>query len=297
MPEDHRNEEVRILERIRRGERVETYETERVRKDGTRIDVALTVSPVESPLLGVIGAAIVARDVTDAKRRRQAQEFLARSAAALDASLDFDTTARTIVETAVPELGELCVMDLIGRDGMIGNSVVAAADPAVAAELERIRGRTPLPPGGEHPVAQVLRRGRPLVWRDLTAPDVVAQVAQSDEHRELMARAGYRSAAVVPMVARGRTLGTLSFLHIKRDLRYDESDLALLQDLGDRAANALDNAALYEERDHVARTLQRGLRPERAAEIPGVEMAVVFEAAGEGIEVGGDFYDVFETPD
>jgi serine phosphatase RsbU (regulator of sigma subunit) len=59
----------------------------------------------------------------------------------------------------------------------------------------------------------------------------------------------------------------------------------------------LDNAYLYSERDRVARTLQRGLRPEAPAAIPGVETAVVFEAAGEGIEVGGDFFDILETPD
>ena len=297
IPDDRRNEEVRILDRIRRGERVQTYETERLRKDGQRIDVALTVSPIETPDLGVVGAASVSRDVTEAKRRRKAQEFLARAAAALDASLDVRATARTIVETAVPELAEVCLIDRIRPDGMIGDSVVASVDAKAAAELEEIRDRFPLDPAGEHPVAQVLRSRRPMVWRDLTSPRVVSQVAQSDEHKDFMARAGYRSAAVVRLVARGRTLGALSFLHAQRDVRYDEGDLALLQDLANRAAIALDNASLYEERDRVARTLQRGLRPERTAEIPGVETAIVFEAAGEGIEVGGDFYDVFETAD
>jgi serine phosphatase RsbU (regulator of sigma subunit) len=86
-------------------------------------------------------------------------------------------------------------------------------------------------------------------------------------------------------------------MHVESDRRYGEDDLELLADLGRRAAVALDNAYLYSERDRVARTLQRGLRPEAPEAIPGVETAVVFEAAGEGIEVGGDFFDILGTPD
>jgi PAS domain S-box-containing protein len=293
IPDDHRNEEMRILERIKRGERVETYETERLQKDGTRIDVSLTVSPLDVPGQGIIGASAVARDVTIAKRRRDAQAFLAKASSELDRSLDPIGAARAIAETAVPELSELCVIDLCRPDGLIGGSVVVATDPAMARELEAIRERNPLDLEGDHPVAQALRAERPLVFRDLTSPEI----AQSDEHQAFIRKAGYRSAAVVPMMARGRHLGALSFLHVESDRRYSEDDLELLADLGRRAAVVLDNAYLYSERDRVARTLQRALRPEQPAAIPGVETAVVFEAAGEGIEVGGDFFDIFETPD
>jgi serine phosphatase RsbU (regulator of sigma subunit) len=109
--------------------------------------------------------------------------------------------------------------------------------------------------------------------------------------------AGYNSAAVVPLVARGRTLGALSFLHASNDLRYDDGDLEFLTELGERAALALDNARLYRERDRVAKNLQRGLRPPQPAEVPGLEISVVFEAAGEGIDVGGDLYDVLPCED
>ncbi len=297
VPSDHKNEEQVILDKVRRGERIETYETERIRKDGARVDVSLTVSPIEQPVLGIVGASVIARDITAEKRRRRAQEFLVAATRGLDASLDFTETARTIVATAVPELAAVCVMDFVRRDGMIGDSVVAAADPKVAARLERIRKQSPLDPEGKHPVAQVLREGQPMVWRDLTSPVVIDQVAQSDEHRHLMSDAGYNSAAVVALVARGRTLGALSFLHASTDLRYDAADLDLLSELADRAAIALDNARLYQERDEMARNLQRGLRPPHPAEVPGLEISVVFEAAGEGIEVGGDLYDVLPTDD
>jgi PAS domain S-box-containing protein len=297
VPPDHKDEEKVILERVKRGERLETYETERIRADGTRIAVSLTVSPIRSAMRGLVGASVVARDITAEVRRRRAQDFLVTASRLLDTSLDPTETARTIVSTAVPDLADLCLIDFHRADGWLGDTVVAAGNPEMAARLERIRREQPLDPGGEHPVAQVLRLNQPMVWRDLKAPEVVDKVSQNADHLQLMRDAGYNSAAVVPLVARGRTLGALSFLHAHKDMRYDSGDLEFLAELGERAALALDNARLFRERDRVAKNLQRGLRPPRPAEVPGLEISVVFEAAGEGIEVGGDLYDVLPSED
>ncbi len=297
IPADHKNEEQEILARVRRGERVETYETERIRKDGVRIDVSLTVSPIEHPERGIVGASVIARDITAEIRRRRAQDFLVAATRGLDASLDFRRTARNIVETAVPELAAFCVLDFVRPDGWIGDSIVGGSDPATAAELEEIRQQAPLDPRGEHPAAQVLRAGRPMVWRDLTSPDVMRTVVQSEEHRRLIESTRYRSAAVVPLVARGTTLGVLSFLHASTDLRYEADDLELLSELADRAALALDNARLYEERDRIAQNLQRRLRPPEPPYVPGLDASVVFTAYGEGMEIGGDLYDILPTAD
>ncbi|HXS32891.1 MAG TPA: GAF domain-containing SpoIIE family protein phosphatase [Solirubrobacterales bacterium] len=231
------------------------------------------------------------------ERRRQALEFLVEATRGLDASLDFGRTARTIVETAVPELAELCVIDLVRRDGWVGDSIVGAANPAAAPILEEIRRRAPLDPRGQHPVAQVLRAGRPMVWSDLTVPDVLQTVVQNDEHRRLIEEANYRSAAVAPLVARGSTLGTLSLLHTSTDLSYDVEDLQLLAELADRAALALDNARLFEERDRIAQNLQRGLRPPEPPYVLGLDLSVVFDPYGEGMEIGGDLYDILPTDD
>jgi PAS domain S-box-containing protein len=297
IPPDHKNEEQMILDKVRQGERLDTYETERLRADGARIAVALTISQIRSPVHGVIGASVIARDVTAVKRRRQAQDFLLAASRLLDSSLDPDRTARTILETAVPELAELCVLDYLRADGWLGDSIVGGIDPSAAARLEEIRRASPLNPAGEHPVAQVLRAGKPMVWRDLKAPGVVEDVAQNEDHRQLMDDAGYNSAAVVPLIARGRTLGALSFLHAHGDRRYDPDDLEFLAELGERAALVLDNARLYRERAVIAENLQRGLRPPRPAEVPGLGISVVFEAAGEGIEIGGDVFDVLPSED
>src|SRR6185437_1336901 len=269
-------------------EHLETHETRRVRKDGTVLDVSLTISPIGSDSGYLYGASVIARDITSERRRRTAREFLIAATRDLDASLDPVETARNIVAKAVPDLAEVCVIDFIRNDGRIGDSVAAAAMPGAAERLERIRRESPLQPDGDHPVAQVLRADEPMIWGDLKKPEVVDAVAQNVEHRALMDDTNYESAAVVGLSARGRKIGAVSFLHVKAGVSYEEDDLEFLGELGERAALALDNARLYQERDAIARNLQRGLRPPRPARVEGLESSVVFEAAGRGIEIGGD---------
>jgi PAS domain S-box-containing protein len=297
MPEELRHEVQTILGRVRLGERLETYETRRVRKDGALIDVSLTISPIGSPTRGLYGASVVARDITDERRRDRARDFLIAATRDLDASLDPTETARNILAKAVPALAEVCIIDFVRPDGRIGDSVAAAAMPGAAERLEAIRREAPLAADGDHPVAQVLRAGEPMILRDLKRPEVAESVAQTEAHQELMEDAGYESAAVVALVARGRQIGALSFLHANANVRYEQVDLEFLVELGDRAALALDNARLYEERDAIARNLQRGLRPPRPVQVDGLQSSVVFEAAGRGIEIGGDLYDVLPTED
>ena len=100
---------------------------------------------------------------------------------------------------------------------------------------------------------------------------------------------------VVPLSARGRALGALSAGFDGLGAGQREDALALLEDLGRRAALALDNARLYAERSAIATTLQRSLLPPEPPRIPGAQLAARYRASGDGIEIGGDFYDCFAT--
>src|SRR6202000_2880567 len=104
-----------------RGEHLETHETRRVRKDGTVIDVSLTISSIGSAGGHLYGASVIAPDITSERRRRRARDFLIAATRDLDASLDPVETARNIVAKAVPQLAEVCIIDFIrparrGRD-------------------------------------------------------------------------------------------------------------------------------------------------------------------------------------
>jgi PAS domain S-box-containing protein len=295
LPPDRREEERELIARATAEERLQDVETQRIRADGAVIDVALTVSPLVDAEAGLVGVSLIARDVTLRKRAADAQAFLAKASAALETSLDPARTLQTIAELAVPLLGELCVLDMPRADGRLGDSVAASVHPGVAERLCEIRRRWPLEPDGSHPVSQVLRSGRALIVPDLDQPRGLDDVAQSDAHRRFMLAAGYRCAVVLPLVARRRTLGIMSLLHVRANQRYDESDIALLEDLAARAAQAYDNARLSAERSRVARTLQRSLLPAELSAPPGLRVAARYRAATTDLEVGGDFYDVFET--
>jgi hypothetical protein len=244
-------------------------------------------------VLALLTSTVVHVVLDRAREQRRRLELLIAATAKLDSSLDPAETLRRIASTAVPELAELCVIDLVGQRGAFANTVAAAVDPAIAAGVERMRKEFPLDRGGTHPVAQVLRTGTPCVIGDLTDHPTLQLAAQNDEHQRFMRDAGYRSAAVFPMVARGRTRGAISFLRLGNNARFSSSELAVLQDLTGRAAMAFDNARLYAERAHVARTLRRSLLPEALPAIPGLELASYFRPTGAGNEVGGDFYDAF----
>ncbi len=212
-------------------------------------------------VLAILTTVVIHLALNGMREHRRRLKFLIDATATFDSSLDPAEALRNLARAAVPELAELCVIYLLDRDGQIERTVAASVDPALAREVERVREQIPLDLAGVHPVAEVLRTGEPRVVADLTDQAALARIAESDEHQQIMRDAGYRSAAVFPMVARGRTHGAISFLHIDNDAPYGRGVLDVLADLSDRAALAFDNARLYAERSYVAQTLRRSLMP------------------------------------
>ena len=104
------------------------------------------------------------------------------------------------------------------------------------------------------------------------------------------------AAMTLSLRARGRRLGVLELGFVDKPAGERERELrATFLDLARRAGMAIDNARLYQERSHVARTLQRSLLPAELPDIPGAQLSARYLASGSGNEVGGDFYDCFAT--
>jgi hypothetical protein len=100
----------------------------------------------------------------------------------------------------------------------------------------------------------------------------------------------------VNLRAQGRDLGSLEVVD-RPEREFTPRDDAILTQLGQLAAGAIANARLYGRERTIARTLQRSLRPGELPQVPGLAAAVRFNAAGEGVELGGDFYDLFRGRD
>jgi PAS domain S-box-containing protein len=292
-PPDRYNEIPSILEKVRSGARVNNYETVRLKKDGEQIDVSLTVSPIIDSSGNVVGASTIARDITERKRVEEAQRFLAKAGTRLSSSLDYPTTLASVANLAVPYLADWCVIDVLEEDGSLDRLAMTHQDPEKIALAHELEERYPPDLDAQRGVAQVLRTGRSDLVPEIPK-SLIEEVAHDAEHREILRRLGLKSYMIVPLVARGRTLGAISLVSAESGRRYGRAELEFAEELARRAALAVDNARLYKGHVEVARTLQEGLLPSRLPEVPGVEVGLRYLSAGE-VDVGGDFYDLFET--
>jgi GAF domain-containing protein len=217
--------------------------------------------------------------------------FLAEASALLAASLNYERTLTKVARLGVPTLADWCAVDVLEADGTIRRLAIAHVDPAKVSLANRMRRRYPPEDAGAG-LGKVLRTGRSELHPEITDDDLET-IAFDEEHLRILRALGLKSGMWVPLPARGRTLGAITFASSDSGRIYGPADLSLAEELGRVAGVAVDNARLYEERSRIARTLQRSLLPPRLPEIPGIEVAARYRAAGEGTEVGGDFYDVF----
>jgi PAS domain S-box-containing protein len=233
-----------------------------------------------------------ARERAERAERRAA--FLAEAGELLASSLDYEETLRRVAGIAVPDKADWCLVDLLGPDGRLRRLAIAHADP-VRQELGwQLDRRYPVGEDEERGAAATVRQGRPVLVPEIAEEDLRA-VARDEEHLRLLRELGFVSWMSVPLRVRGRVVGALSFVLAESGGSYGKEDLALALELARRAGVAIENARLYRERSHIAQTLQRSLLPPSLPDVPGFELAARYRAAGEGFEVGGDLYDVFET--
>jgi PAS domain S-box-containing protein len=169
--------------------------------------------------------------------------FLAEASEILSGSLDYETTLAGVARLAIPFLADGCVVDLVEADQSIRRVAVAAADPSKEALGWELIRRYP-PEQGVHPLQRVLASGRPMLLPDV--PDTLLEaIARDPEHLKIAKELGIQSAMIVPLSARGKTWGALSFLTMESGRRFGEDDLSLAEDLARRIAVAVDNARLY----------------------------------------------------
>jgi serine phosphatase RsbU (regulator of sigma subunit) len=187
----------------------------------------------------------------------------------------------------------MCVVDMLREDGTVADTVVAADRDEAVSRFEELRVKHVLDLGGDDPVARAIRSRETVVAYDSR---MLEQIGPEPDYQEFLAWGGYRSLVVIPLTARGRLLGALSLYYLRNGAGHDPEQLALMRDLADRAATALDNAKMYAARTHLARTLQRSLLPDTLPVLDKLALSSAYHPVGEGNDVGGDFYDVFTTP-
>jgi PAS domain S-box-containing protein len=270
------------------------------RKDGTSFPVEYVSTPIRENG-EITGAVVIIKDVTERKRaeeerdqllareqaaRAQAEEaqrrleFLAEASAILASSLDYQTTLANVARLAVPAFADACLVDIV-EDGVFRLVAVAHVDPQKGSLLEELRRQHPIDPNSSYGVAKVFRTGQPEI-ATIPGDDWYSNIAKDAQHLDLLRELAFTSYLTVPLQARGRMIGTISFVSAKPDHHYQASDRALAEDVAGRCALAVDNALLMRE---TQQALEREQAARAEAERLAVERATILGKIADGVVI------------
>lgn len=197
----------------------------------------------DGTLAGVISSFT---DVTERRRAEDGIHFLAEAGKLLVGSLDYHSTLANLAGLVVPGLADICVVDLIGEDRSIQRVAVRCGDQATEELVREIQAAQPVDQDPWQLLLQVVHTGRSEIMPDV--PDSsLTDFAGNTRHLDLLRTLHPQSCMVVPLSARGRTIGTMMFLSRTPAHRYGNADLSLAEALALRAALAVDNSRLYHE--------------------------------------------------
>jgi PAS domain S-box-containing protein len=185
-------------------------------------------------------------DVTDRVRASEHVRLLGEISGLLAASLDFEDALSRLGDVLVPTVADYCIVDLIDDDGRLRQVLLRHVDPEHELILDEVRRRFPPEGNPRHPATQVLTSGEPLLIEHADEA-VLADTALDEDHLDLYHRLQPSSYLVVPCVARGRTVGSLSLGTGVSGRSYSKEDVAFARVVGGRIAVAFENTRLYTE--------------------------------------------------
>ena len=246
IPDDVVDEMVVIQQRLDDGKRIDHYETVRLRKDGTRVDVSLTISPIRTSDGRIVGRSKISRDISQRKRMEHTNRFLADSSAALAVLVDYQSTLQKIASLSVPYFADWATVDLIAADATLNRVAVAHHDPSLVEEAIEINRQFPPDPTAAHGVWNIINSAKSELIPEID-DDLLVRTIKRPGLRDYLKRIGIRSYIGVPLKVRDRILGVLTFFCADSGRRYGEHDLWVANELAQRAAIAVENSLLYQD--------------------------------------------------
>ena len=192
------------------------------------------------------GLSLVFRDIDARRRHDERLRFLSEASTLLSSSLDYETTLSNIAELAVPALASSCVIDLVGENAELERVATVFDSGELTRLVGELRRRNPIRSDTRHPALDVLATGESIFYPDIT-PDMLPLVVDDrPDSLALARRLSPTSCVFVALRARGKTLGVMSLSTAGARRRFDEQDRALIEELAQRVAMAVDNARLHE---------------------------------------------------
>lgn len=228
------------------------------------------------------GLSIHFHDISERRRAEQMVQLFVDAGAALAGSLDYAATLKNVAELMVPQWADWCVVDLFDEAGRPQNVAVAHSDPQKVELVREMRRVYPPRLTDEIGAGRVTRTGAAQCVPEIDDA-LLRDLAKDERHLRLLRGLGLRSGLVVPMWARGRTIGALTLVAAETPRRFSEADLPYVEEVARRCATAIEFARLYAEAQcEIAqrRDAERALRAsegrerQRAAELEAVMDAV-----------------------
>lgn len=198
------------------------------------------------------GVVLVFRDVTEHRREEDRRRFLNEASTLLASSLEYGPTLASIARLAVPTIADWCAVDILERGGNLARLAVAHVNPAKVRFAQEVEARYPSDPTSPNSVQSIVRSGKPLLMEEIPETILIA-AAVDEEHLRLIQELGLKSAMVVPLRARGKTFGAITFVAAESDRRFGPKDLSFAEELANCAALAVDNASLFREAQQASR--------------------------------------------
>ncbi|MCC5602621.1 PAS domain S-box protein [Nostoc favosum] len=259
-----------------------------IRKDGSIVWVNLTSSVVWDTNGQPKYALGILEDISARKQVEATQKFLVEASTLLAASLDYEIALESVANLAVPTLADWCIVDVFQKDWSSKQIAIAIADPTKQNTLEEIRRRYP-PKTKTKQLVEQLGLGISIFYPELSDSNLV-QMAQNEEHLQLLRSLGISSLMVIPVRSRGQLFGAISFFTAESGRHYQQTDLALAEDIARRAATAIDNARLYQETERsvnrtillqrITAALSEALTPQQVADVVVNQGIAALEATG-----------------
>lgn len=229
----------------------------------------------------------------DAERAARLRGVLSEASAAFAASLEPAEVGEQLVRVVVPRLAEIAVLHVLDEQRQVALATLRTSDPVLERAAWSWFESSRLDPASPYGPHQVLRTGQLQLLPEMT-DDIAQQIAPTPDAAVELRRIVRRSCLIVPLTARGRTIGALS---LSRDEPYGDQEVEYAVDLARRAALGLDNASRYAFERELAGTLQRSLLPREMPVSALMTAAARYLPGARGTQIGGDWYDLLEVDD
>ena len=255
--------------------------------EGLTAQIALTASRLRADAVRADAVAAM----TAATARLQ---LLADAGRVLSGTLEITRQVGQLADVVVPTLGDWCWLVVTDEQGRLHEMASAHRDPGLRAELELYVHSMVAVMTEEAAASVVTRTGHPLVLPRIDAARIERAIPEPAT-RELLGRLGLASGVIVPLVARGQSLGALGLFNGAERGPHTPAEVETAVEVGRRAGLALHHARLYGQQRALAGALQHSMLTDPPEPEHG-EIVVRYVPAAEGAEIGGDWYDAFLEP-